>query len=373
MLKTLRKKMVDKSINDYVRTQLRRGYAPEAIRASLLTAGYNPQDIDFALRIASKPAERRIVITGKTILITVGSLLAIAILAFAGFLLFKPAAKEISISMQVEQPQIMPGGTLSVMTILSSEQKRTVPVMLDYAIVDPVLRKIITTRVGRTEVGLSAIDTQSIQLPENIPPGEYEVRLVAGYARLTRVQYAKFTVVAAEKPEAAAVVPEEAELVPEELACPETCDDLNPATMDFCERGICIHTIIKGVCGNGLCEPSENRMNCPEDCGPAQDTAAVIEQALKVVQSDPEKAATICNSLVIPESADPCFAAIANASRKSALCMNIQDLRARDNCLMEFALTNDFSVCLQLSNRYLMTSCQSLARLSTTQQPVLEE
>ncbi len=364
------KKMVDRSLNDYVREQLRHGYTPMAIRTALLRAGYNPQDIDFALRIVTQPAGRRIEITGRNVFVIIAALLAIAILVFAGFLLFKPAEKDIQLSVRIEQPQVIPGEALSVTTTLTSEQKRTVPVMLDYAVIDPVLRKTITTRTGRADVGLSAVDTQTIQLPENIAAGEYEVKLIAGYESLTRVQNAGFTVMqpVPEKPEAAPALPQAAELVPEELPCPETCDDLNPATADTCERGNCIHTIIEGICGNGECETGENRITCPEDCGPVQDKEAVIEQALKTAQSDPEKAATICNSLIIPESADPCFSAIANASKKSALCMNVQDLRARDNCLMEFALANDFSVCLQLSNRYLLTSCQSLARLTTTQQ-----
>ncbi len=354
------------SINDYVREQLRRGYAPMAIRAALLKAGYNPQDIDFALRIASQPAERRIEISGRNVVIIIAGLLAIAILVFAGFILFKPAGKDIRLSVRIEQSPAVPGGTLSVMTTLMSEQKRTVPVTLDYAVIDPVLRKTITTRAGRADVGLSAVDTQIIQLPDNIAAGEYELRVGASYERLIRLQSARFTVVASEKPIILHAAPAETEIIPEELVCPETCDDLNPATADTCERGTCIHTIISGICGNGECESGENRITCPEDCGPVADKEAVIQQALK--QSDPEKAATICNSLIIPESADPCFAAIANATKKSALCMNIQDLRARDNCLMEFAMANDFSVCLQLSNRYLLTSCQSLARLSAAQQ-----
>ena len=76
----------------------------------------------------------------------------------------------------------------------------------------------------------------------------------------------------------------------------------------------------------------------------------------------------MCNSLTIPVDMDPCFAAIANVSHKSALCANINDPGIRDNCLMEFAFSGDYAVCAQLSNRYLLTSCQSLARFSSVQQ-----
>jgi hypothetical protein len=363
--------MVSSSLNDYVRAQLQRGYKTEQIRMALLQAGYNPQDIDFALRVSARQPARKLVISGRTMVFALAGILAIILLVFAGLLLFKPAQKEISLSLRLGQTELLPGGTLSIMTTITSAQSRSVPVSLQYVIGEPFGGKTITSRQGSVDVGTSAVDTQTIQLPAGIPPGEYEVKLTAVYEYFTRLTSARFTVSqpAPEQPVETVTTPEQKpiEVSPEEeeLVCPASCDDLNPATDDSCVRGSCIHTPKSNFCGNGECEAGENPVLCPQDCGGAvQDKAAVMQQAVEKAKSDPEKAAIICSGLIVPDAADPCFAAIANASQKSALCANIQDLRRRDDCLMNFAFSGDYSVCDQLNNRYFLTSCMSLARLS---------
>jgi hypothetical protein len=369
------KKMVNPSLTEYVRAQLQRGYPPEAIRTALLQAGYNPQDIAIALR-TSQPAQRKISISGRNILFIIAGLLAVVLLVFAGIILFKPSPKDLQISIDVRQPELLPGSTLSFITTLSSEEKRIVPVSLEYIVSEKFTRKTITSRSSRADVGYSAIDSQSVNLPADIAPGDYEVRLTAKYESLSRISSAGFTVqqpaVEPVEPVAEELQPIEAPIEQEEAGCPASCDDLNPATEDTCEKGSCVHTTKANVCGNGECEAGENRVLCPDDCGASQDKASVIEQAVKQASSNAEKAATMCNSLVLSQDSDPCFAAIAAESKKSALCANIQDIRARDNCLWEFTNLGDFSVCEQLANRYLLTSCLSLSRFSTTSQEMKE-
>ncbi len=361
--------MANTSLNDYVRTQLQRGYTPEAVRTALLQAGYNPQDIDFALRTATMQP-KKMIIGGRTLIFILVGILAIVLLIIAGFIIFRGETKELQMSVRIEQPNLFPGDTLSITSSFASQQKKSVPVTLDYVVSEKFTRKAITTRTNKINIALSAIDTQKIPLPPNIAPGDYEVRLTARFESISRVQNAGFTIQQPiiEEPEIIEEITEEPSIIEtpeEELPCPTTCDDLNPATEDICERGSCVHITKTNFCGNGECEEGENKILCPEDCGTAQDKKAVTQQAVQTVKSNVESAATLCNSLILPQDSDPCFAAIANASKKSALCTNIKDSRASDNCLWEFVANNDFSVCNQLSNRYLLTSCQSLARFST--------
>ncbi|MBD3361483.1 hypothetical protein GF358_01695 [Candidatus Woesearchaeota archaeon] len=55
-----------------------------------------------------------------------------------------------------------------------------------------------------------------------------------------------------------------------EYSCPESCDDDNPGTEDFCSEAtdfFCVHKPIAGQCGNFICEPGENKCTCEVDCG----------------------------------------------------------------------------------------------------------
>jgi hypothetical protein len=53
--------------------------------------------------------------------------------------------------------------------------------------------------------------------------------------------------------------------------CPASCDDGNEGTGDICNAQtdyFCTHQPIPGKCGNFVCDPTENKCKCPEDCGP---------------------------------------------------------------------------------------------------------
>lgn len=366
--------MVQPSLTTYVLAQLQRGYPPEAIRTALIQAGYSPSDVDFALRIATR-GTRRVEISGRNLALVIGGILAVIIAVFFAFLFFSSGPKDISLAVRVDQPIVFPGESVPISVTLTSPQGRTVPVSLDYLITDSS-RRTVTSRSERMNVGASAFTSKDIALPEKLAAGDYEVRVVAKFEGLTRVQTGKFTV---QHPAVAVILPEETpvsiEEEPSAVECPISCDDLNPATADSCMRGSCVHTFIPGACGNNQCETGESTLNCPEDCGANQDKNDVIAQALNVAKSNPEKAATLCSSLVLPDDADPCFSAIANASTKSALCSSVQNTNRRDNCLMEFAFSGDYTVCDSLSNRYLLTSCKSLSRLTsfTSEQTAAEQ
>ena len=58
--------------------------------------------------------------------------------------------------------------------------------------------------------------------------------------------------------------------------CPDSCDDNNDGTADVCSEAtdfFCEHQPIPGKCGNYVCDPTENKCKCPEDCGPCEGDA----------------------------------------------------------------------------------------------------
>jgi hypothetical protein len=98
------------------------------------------------------------------------------------------------------------------------------------------------------------------------------------------------------------------------------------------------------------------------------DKEAVVQQAVSLAGQDAERAAVLCTSLVLAKDTDQCFFAIANASKKSSLCANIQSLNTRDDCYIDFVFAGDYSVCEQLNNRFYLTTCLSFKSNAIAQQ-----
>ena len=73
-------------------------------------------------------------------------------------------------------------------------------------------------------------------------------------------------------------------------ACPTSCDDKDASTRDYCDGNsapFCLHEAIAGACGNGVCEDTENKCTCPQDCGQCASagkvtTSSCVEDACTV-------------------------------------------------------------------------------------------
>lgn len=78
------------------------------------------------------------------------------------------------------------------------------------------------------------------------------------------------------------------------------CDDKNELTIDTCDQNFfCKHEFKKNVCGNFVCEPTETKCTCKQDCGPCQGNAgtyvqyACKSQACVTQLIEPQKPITI--------------------------------------------------------------------------------
>ena len=354
--------MVQQSLIEYVNKLIKSGYDTGTIRTTLINAGYSPSDVNRALTYAKKGEKRKISLNLKTILIGVSALILLIIIIFAGIKLLTPKEKIIQIKATPIKTKAYPGDALTFVIELTSEVSRQEQVLLNYEIIKTQTGKIVLTKQDRMTVGEKSSKTTQIGIPEDTGPGKYTLKITMSYKIKTEQKSFSFTVL---EKEYETETPEEEIIEAKEIKCPESCDDFNPCTTDYCEKGICRHTPIIPCCGNGVCEEKESVLNCPEDCSKAKETPQnVLSQAKTVAASDPEAAAMLCNKLIRPNDIDLCFSEVAITSKKSVICENVKTLDHRDNCYMSFALEGDYSVCQNVKNSYLAKSCNSLKRSS---------
>lgn len=347
--------MTSKQLLEYVKRARAQGATDAQIRNALLAAGHSPEDVANAL----KP--KRVVRT-KTLAIMLAVLALLALVVFASIkFLAKP--KSIELLLSVQQQTAVPGENVIATVTLSSEQAKRVPVRVSFELVHEETGRTVSTRLARQDVGRSAVISESLSLPKNTPPGNYAVKVRAKYDG-REVSSAQSLSVITEREEREEVLPEEKEfLAPTFAECPPTCDDFNPCTRDYCEQGVCKHDLLKNCCGNNACEPGETARTCPEDCEKREaELGATMERAKRVVMTNPEQAALLCDGIGNRKNADKCFVEIAKTSKNSALCNPVSDDGVRDSCYLDFAFEmNDFSVCPRIKNRYFLTSCLAYA------------
>lgn len=362
--------MAEQSLTEYVHKLLKSGYDIGTIRSTLINAGYSPAEINRAITYAQNTTEPRktISLNLPVILISITALIIIILIILAAIKILTPETKTISMEVSPIQTEVRPGEDVLFLVLLTSNINRKETSILSYEIIDPKTEKIILTKQEKIDLGLQLSRTAQISMPADINPGQYNIQIIISHKQGAQQKSLNFDVkepILQEIYKDTAVLFDE-ETAPEEVKCPESCDDFNPCTIDYCEKGICRHTPIVPCCGNGICEEGENEINCPTDCAKTTKTPQeIIIQAKKIAAPDPEAAAMLCNKLTRQNDMDICFSEVAITSGKSIICENIQSSDSKDTCYMEFALKGDYIVCSNVKNKYLSQSCNSLKRSST--------
>ncbi|MBI4918870.1 hypothetical protein HY837_03005, partial [archaeon] len=146
------------------------------------------------------------------------------------------------------------------------------------------------------------------------------------------------------------------------LACPHSCSDNNPATVDECLSGKCVNTLIN-KCGNNFCDSDETIFLCPEDCKPKKtdSTENLQQRAFSLAQSDPELAANTC--LQLATGSDECLRELSSSYDNPDFCRVIVNFEIKDSCYSSYALkSNNFSVCSLITDLIKQKACFSLKK-----------
>jgi len=350
--------MVQESLVEYCRQLLSQGYDVDVIRTTLINAGYSKFDANDALRSAGASVPSSFHLSGKTLLFIFGGLIGLALIVWLVLLFTGPEPAPLSVSSSLIVSTVGPGEEVVVNVDVSNPDNRKVSAALEVQVSGP--SGLIDIKSEALSLDSSRRVPVRVSIPGDAQSGLYSVEAVLTYGSLSVRSSSSFEVAqkSVETPVGTVDVPvESAESV--SLACPASCDDLQFCTKDVCIGGQCVHEPIVPCCGNGVCEAGEEG-SCLVDCAPQTNPQSVIDSAIAMASSNSQGAVQKCLSLGQQFYVDSCLSDVASTANDKFVCNQILSKESRDSCLISFAHKGDFSVCAEIQDVYLRTSCDSL-------------
>ena len=351
----------------YIKEYLNKGYDINTIRGHLIKSGYSAENVDQAISTiyTGKRDNPHKLLVLPAIFICLGLVLLISAL-----FILKPNSPKTLLDIEIEslsKSVLNPGDNLEFnVNLLNIGSDKRYDILLLHEIINPNTNKVLTFKQETHGIETKSSKKTQIKIPEDAPEGDYILKSTADY----------------DGKKASALLNFQIKSEKGEEECPDSCDDNDPCTEDFCSdetNYLCEHKETKPCCGNQLCEENENYIVCPSDCKDEEKNATLnnsnpeipalspvrksdikkkIDEIKEISLANVEEAASQCRDLKKQIYIDRCFSAIAYHSNKNALCEQIKDIDNKDACLMHFALNNnEFSVCDSVVNERIKSSC----------------
>lgn len=354
--------MVQQSVVEYIRRLLEQGYDAGVIRSTLINAGHSPSDVDVAMRAAGAGGKK---VSTKILVFAFVALLVLSGVVLLVLKVMQPPEAELEFSLSLFSSVVGPGQEV-VVTADVRNPGRPVSGLIDYVVSGPEGRLLSATE-SFSVTDQASVPT-SIRLPSRVAPGAYQLRATMSYEGKSQARTVNFEVrpQQVEMPAPVEALEREAEVEAEERgkACPAGCDDLNFCTRDECVGGECVHSPIVPCCGNQVCEEGESASSCSVDCAERRETPEGVQaRAEALAETDVAGAVSVCESMGQQALVAECLRGVADVSGRKDVCGRIAETETRDACLLPFAYQGDFSVCDEITGKFLKNSCVSLRQL----------
>jgi hypothetical protein len=406
--------MVQNSLVNYIREQIRAGYDTKSIKKYLLKYNYTESQINEAIQAAYPPSEVKhtLHLSKTTVALTISIIFTIIIAS--GIFIYMTSrgpSQLLDVRINIITQSIESGDPLSFTAEISNLGKTNrYDVTLMYEIYD-LGNNLITFKEETIALETKAASSVTINLGEQFP-GNYRLKTKAPYKKGTAEASSSFKITrktSAQQPDEPITqrpITQEpvTPITPEQ--CPSNCDDNDQCTTDHCSESTnyeCKHDIVLQCCGNKICESDENYETCLADCSAPEEANIFkgkpiwekIDMISDIAKTNKEQALQYCKAIPQTGYKYDCFAAIAAASDDIDICLNIEDDSYRDSCYkdaaketrdsdscskivkdskrdqcyMAFVTKEDYTVCDKLINKYLKQSCESLKKLSEVEIP----
>ena len=384
--------MAKKSVVDYVRAQIQKGYSASAIRDVMLKYGYSSNDINEALDEIYHPTIRHEIHLSKTTIIAIALIFILSIGTFS-FFYFKssPSSKLLDVNLKPVDTTANPGEAISFVKELSNlGSSKRFDVVVKQEILDKNF-KVLTEKTETRAIETFGSTPTEMIVPSDAKAGDYTLRLIVEYdgKKAIATLPVKITESAAAKEEISQ------ETIPVKETEKIDCSDNNACTEDIEADGKCSYKKIVPCCGNIICEENEN---CASDCKketvdvPSNPTVTeeTPEDTNSLAKTDPNKAMQQCSKMQVPDNKDTCigdvaesqadksyctqiinpkikdlcYYNVAKASKDKEICSLIGADAKKDSCYMHFAIDlKDYSVCSLIVQQQQKDSCYTLKQI----------
>ncbi len=405
--------MAKKSLADYIKGLVQKGYDASSIRNFLLKYGYTSNEIDDALNSTFKQTIRHeIHLSHTTVFVII--FVFLSLLGTVSFFYYSPSTaptKLLDLNLEPVATTVEPGQDIIFLKELSNlGSSKRYDVVIRQELIDGKTNKIVTQKIETRAIETFGSTQTRIQVPKDAKTGDYTLRAMVEYDSKKAVATLPIKVVAfAPKESCFDRIKNQNE---ENVDCGGVCrpcqvqntecDDGNPCTIDIIENSACAHNPIVPCCGNKICEGGEDFNSCQNDCkkGTAPPNAnpaapASIDEIKELAKTNPGSALSQCSQIEVPDLKDECTSNIGEAQHSESYCVQISNARIkdlcysnvaklkndnnlcnyisidsrRDSCYMTFVLDNkDYSVCDRITQTQLKQSCESLRQLNELNQ-----
>ncbi len=399
--------MTRKSVVDYIKALLKKGYDISAIRNVMLKYGYTNKDINEAVNQINQPTIRHEIHLSKaTIFVIIFAVIALAGVSVYIYYPSKTPTRLLDLKLEPISTTAQPGSNIAFVRQISNlGPSKRFDVSMRQELLESSTFKVVSFSTDTVAVETSSSTQSKISVPSDVNPGDYILRVVASYDNKKAI--ATFPVKILSKGQEANATEENCfdgikNQNEEDADCGGICgpckilkcndDDL--CTDDRLENGKCVNSPIVPCCSNNVCEEGEKE-SCAKDCGEVEEPSINLDDIKKTAKYDPAKASQQCNTIEIPDLRDTCvgnigevqknknyctkilsarikdlcYSNIAKISNDNSICTEVLSDGVRDSCYMTFVLDNDdYSVCGKIVNKALRQSCESLRQLNEINQ-----
>lgn len=348
-----------KHLSEYIQKQIETGYSIEQVQSFLVKYGYPFEEIQEAINISQTEKVKG---TRKLVFVTIAVifLLVAAAVSVTFFVqLEEKPAKLLDIKLKKLTTLPAPGDELTIQVdLFNFGAKKRYDIQLEYQIVDQTTNNAIVSHVETLAVETSLSHVISFDLPKDMIAGDYLFRVDAKYDDQSARAGFIFKVYAKEEKV-------------------EKIEEVKPVTEE--ELG--------EVPGLIPTEPEVPEEEVPAEAVPGEEPTAPLipiiipekkeypfegmtrTEAFDLIQRtavrDVNKAIEMCKSFTYEGTIETCLTELAVFKQDSNICSKIEDIHDRDACYLQlFIETKDVAYCASISTEQVKTSCELLSTVN---------